>query len=163
MTTVILKYAGADATRAYDEVHAPGIINETLGRDHYKGRIDPLDTPKIEERLKTTTTVEQFGVAAFTAAGAEPHLSALLSAEDFEAVAHKKFSPKTFAFYSSAATDLISHCANLDSYRKILLRPRVLRNVKNVSINRRILGYESSTPFFVSPAAMAKLAHPDGN
>ncbi|EMR64703.1 putative cytochrome b2 protein [Eutypa lata UCREL1] len=29
-------------------------------------------------------------------------------------------------------------------------------------MKRNILGFESSTPFFISPAAMAKLAHPDG-
>ncbi|PCG94528.1 Aldolase-type TIM barrel [Penicillium occitanis (nom. inval.)] len=155
---IILKYAGADATQAYDEVHAPGIIHETLVGEHYKGQIDPLDTPKIEEQVKTTTG-EQVKV---TEKSEIPHLSTLLSVADFEVVAQKKFSTKTFAFYSSAATDLISHRDNLDSYRNLLLRPRVLRNVKNVSIKRRILGYESSAPFFVSPAAMAKLAHPDG-
>jgi L-lactate dehydrogenase (cytochrome) len=36
-------------------------------------------------------------------------------------------------FYSSAATDLVSHHANLNSYRQIMLRPRVLRNVKEDS------------------------------
>jgi L-lactate dehydrogenase (cytochrome) len=149
-----LKYAGDDATQAYDEVHAPGIIHRTLAREQFKGTIDALTIPK-----KQTTEPE----AAPNKSSEElPDLSTLLGVQDFEEVARKKFSKKTFAFYSSAATDLISHRDNIESYRNLLLRPRVLRNVKEVSISRKILGFDSSAPFFVSPAAMAKLAHPDG-
>lgn len=43
-----------------------------------------------------------------------------------------------------------------------MLRPRVMRNVAEVNTRRSILGCSSSAPFFVSPAAMARLAHPDG-
>ena len=43
-----------------------------------------------------------------------------------------------------------------------MLRPRVMRNVAEVNTRRSILGCPSSAPFFVSPAAMARLAHPDG-
>jgi len=76
---------------------------------------------------------------------------------------------KTFAdgitnqrFQSSAATDLVSHHANLNFHRQLMLRPRVLRNVKEVSIQRSILGCKSTAPFFMSPTAMARLAHRDG-
>jgi L-lactate dehydrogenase (cytochrome) len=149
-----LKYAGDDATQAYDEVHAPGIIHRTLAREQFKGTIDPLTMPKNQ------TTVPE--VAQNKSSEELPDLSTLLGVQDFEEVARKKFSKKTFAFYSSAATDLISHRDNIESFRNLLLRPRVLRNVKEVSISRKILGCDSSAPFFVSPAAMAKLAHPDG-
>ena len=43
-----------------------------------------------------------------------------------------------------------------------MLRPRVMRNVKEANIKRSILGCSSDAPFFVSPTAMAKLAHEDG-
>ncbi|CAD0088482.1 unnamed protein product, partial [Aureobasidium vineae] len=89
-------------------------------------------------------------------------LESLIAVHDFEEVARRFFTAKAFAFYSSAASDLVSHHFNLSCHRKLMLRPRVLRNVKEVSLKRRILGCETSTPFFVSPAAMAKLAHPDG-
>lgn len=92
----------------------------------------------------------------------KPDLNSLISVRDFEDVARQVFTPKCFAFYSSAATDLVSHRANLEVNKKLLLRPQVLRNVKEVQTKRRILGCESSVPFFFSPAAMAKLAHPDG-
>lgn len=91
-----------------------------------------------------------------------PPLESLISVDDFAKIARQTFSPKTFAFYSSAATDLVSHEANLQCHRQLLLRPRVLRNVQSASTKRRILGCDSAAPFFFSPAAMAKLAHPDG-
>lgn len=91
-----------------------------------------------------------------------PDLYKLISVHDFEDVARDTFPAKTFAFYSSAATDLVTHQANLSVNRKLLLRPRVLRDVGQVKTKRRILGHECSAPFFFSPAAMAKLAHPEG-
>ena len=93
---------------------------------------------------------------------AKPELFKLISVYDFEEVARETFTKKAFAFYSSAATDLITHHANSQFYRRIMIRPRVLRNVKEVDMKRSILGFNSSTPFFISPAAMAKLAHPEG-
>ncbi|GIZ41882.1 hypothetical protein CKM354_000517100 [Cercospora kikuchii] len=95
-------------------------------------------------------------------AGEKPDLDSLISVHDFEDVARNALAPKTWAFYSSAATDLVSHQANLMCHRKLLLRPRVLRDVRKVKTKRKILGHESSIPVFFSPAAMAKLAHPEG-
>ena len=91
-----------------------------------------------------------------------PPLQSLISVHDFEDVAKQFFTAKAFAFYSSAATDLVSYQANMQCHRQLLLRPKVLRNVKNVSMQRNILGVSSGAPFFVSPAAMARLAHQDG-
>ena len=47
ISTVILKYAGQDATTAYDEVHAPGILEETLSKENYKGLLDETDVVNL--------------------------------------------------------------------------------------------------------------------
>lgn len=143
---VILKYAGRDATAAYDEIHAPGIIEQGLSAEQCVGNVD-----LIESHLSEQSPGAQ-----------KPPLHSIISIHDFEDVARATYTAKAFAFYSSAATDLVSHRANLQCHSSILLRPRILRNVKEVSIKRKILGCDSSAPFFVSPAAMARLAHPDG-
>ncbi|KAL3440671.1 FMN-dependent dehydrogenase-domain-containing protein [Aspergillus insuetus] len=153
-SAIILKYAGNDASKAYDEVHAPSMISKTLANEQFKGMIDPT------AQLPSVDTLPD--PSALTEPDTIPPLESLISVHDFEEVARKKYTEKTFAFYSSAATDLVSHHANLSSYQQILLRPRVLRNVKEVEMPRSILGCSSSAPFFVSPTAMAKLAHPDG-
>ncbi|OJJ06020.1 hypothetical protein ASPVEDRAFT_140035 [Aspergillus versicolor CBS 583.65] len=152
-SAIILKYAGNDASKAYDEVHAPSLIQKTLTNGQFKGTIEPsAELPAIDTPAESTNAAED----------EIPQLEQLIAVHDFEEVARRKYTEKTFAFYSSAATDLVSHHANLASYRQIMLRPRVLRNVKEVQTPRSILGCRSSAPFFVSPTAMAKLAHPEG-
>jgi L-lactate dehydrogenase (cytochrome) len=86
----------------------------------------------------------------------------MLNYHDFESAAHATFPAKTWAFYSSAATDLVTHKLNHDIYDRILLRPRVLRDVVTISTGTTILGQPSSFPIFAAPAALAMIAHPDG-
>ncbi|KAH6894571.1 FMN-dependent dehydrogenase [Thelonectria olida] len=91
-----------------------------------------------------------------------PPLQEILCANDFALAAQKALSPKAWAFYSSAATDQVTLSRNKEIMRRIMLRPRILRNVTDVNIERNILGLDSKAPFFMCPAAMATLAHPDG-
>lgn len=91
-----------------------------------------------------------------------PDLESIIGAPDFELAASKALAPKTWAFYSSAATDLVTHTQNKKLVRRVMIRPRILRNVLNVDYRTSILGYKTSAPFFISPTAMARLAHPDG-
>jgi len=92
----------------------------------------------------------------------KPPLTSILSTHDFETAARSSLDAKTFAFYDSAATDLVTKSANRATFDRILLRPRILRNVSRVSTRSRILGHSVSLPLFVSPAALAKLVHPSG-
>jgi L-lactate dehydrogenase (cytochrome) len=168
-SAIILKFAGADATTAYDEIHAPGILEQTLPHECCLGLLDPIDVEKHPDAQETATvqihrSVEHEGSLALhkTSAYTKPELFKLISAHDFEDVARNTFTAKAFAFYSSAATDLVTHHSNSEFYKRIMIRPRIMRNVKEVSMRRKIMGCDSSAPFFVSPAAMARLAHPDG-
>ncbi|KAF4968285.1 hypothetical protein FZEAL_10406 [Fusarium zealandicum] len=91
-----------------------------------------------------------------------PKLEEIICANDFALAAQKALTPKAWAFYSSAATDLVTINKNRELIRRVMLRPRILRNVSVVSIDRKILGLDSKAPFFMCPAAMATMAHPDG-
>ncbi|KXJ94917.1 FMN-dependent dehydrogenase-domain-containing protein [Microdochium bolleyi] len=149
---IILQHAGSDASAAFNEIHAPGIL-KALAPEQIRGAVDPSTITKV-----TAEDPRPASMAEYT----KPPLSSLIAVHDFEDVARRTYTAKTFAFYSSAATDLVTLRANADFHKRLLLRPRVLRNVKEVRTSRRILGLDSSAPFFVSPAAMARLAHPDG-
>lgn len=92
----------------------------------------------------------------------KPGLERIINAHDFEVVASKTTTRKTWAFYSSASNDLITRDANKSSFDRIYLRPRVLQNVREVCTTSKILGCPVNSPLFVSPAAMVKLIHPDG-
>lgn len=162
-SSIILKYAGEDATAAYDEVHAPGILEETLSKENYKGLLNQTDIMKSQvQRNDVDKTVDVAEQSSNTKAYQKPDLYRLISLQDFEEVAQQALTPKAWAFYSSAATDLLTHRANSEFFRRIMFRPRVMRNIAMSSMKRSILGFLSEAPFFVSPAAMARLAHPDG-
>lgn len=162
--TVILRYAGVDATAAYDEVHAPGILEETLPAEKYIGLLDQAQVVNLppNQKQEMSTIEQKTGQPAPIGTYLKPDLHKLISIHDFENVAQRTLSRKAWAFFSSAATDLITHHANAGFYRRIMLRPRVMRNVAEANTRRSILGFSSECPFFVSPAAMARLAHPDG-
>ena len=169
---IILKYAGTDATLAYDEIHAPGILEDTLPPDCLIGVIEQGEMEELQQQTKVAALQSALAAAAvqeeLPVAIArpkqyqKPDLFKLISVHDFEDVARNTLTEKAWAFFSSAATDLVTHHSNSDYYKKIMIRPRILKNVKEISIRRKIMGCESSSPFFVSPAAMAKLAHTEG-
>lgn len=158
---IIMRYAGRDATASYDEIHAPGILEDTLPPERFLGFVHEAELKSLIEETSIKNPKATKEIPSSTGYS-KPDLHRLISVRDFEDVARNIFTAKAFAFYSSAATDLVTHAMNSDFYRRILIRPRILKNVKTVNIRRTIMGCESSTPFFVSPAAMAKLAHPEG-
>ncbi|KAI9815102.1 MAG: Cytochrome b5 domain-containing protein 1 [Pycnora praestabilis] len=153
---IIFKYAGRDATKAYTEIHAPSILPDNLPAENYKGVVD--ESTITPEWIKPPPSITK----DLALVGEKPPLSTLINTYDFEDVASKTLSKKTWAFYSSGATDSITRDANKSSFDKVGFRPRILRNVRDVSTKSRILGFDVQMPLFVSPAAMAKLVHPEG-
>lgn len=151
-----MKYAGRDATKAYSEVHSPHVLRDNLQPDKFKGI---LDQSTVDDKWLKQPPMENPQVVLDNE---KPPLHTLINAHDFELVAYKTAPKKTWAFYSSAATDLITRDANKSCFDRIWFRPRVLRNVRDVDARTTILGVDSRLPLFVSPAAMAKLIHPDG-
>ena len=127
------------------------------------GTMSEKELMALKKSLGTKETSQNTMQPEATDAYQKPDLSKIISADDFERVAEKTFTPKAWAFYSSAATDLVTRGMNVDFYKRIMLRPRVMRNVKgDCNLRSSILGCSTSGPFFVSPCAMARLAHPDG-
>jgi len=92
----------------------------------------------------------------------KPPLNTVINSYDFEEIASRTLSKKTWAFYSSAATDCITREANRTAFDRIWWRPRVLRNVGSVDTRSRMLGYNVSMPLFIAPAGLAGLVHSDG-
>ncbi|KAH7242108.1 FMN-dependent dehydrogenase-domain-containing protein [Fusarium tricinctum] len=165
---VLLNIAGSDATELYNDVHAPDII-EQLSNDKLMGLLEesainrPAEPLAVEDPLPPPRSPDKTNDLPETSKSkAAPPLDSILSAPDFEKAAQHTLTAKTWAFYSSAATDLVTHGKNKELVRRVMIRPRILRNVTNINFKTNILGFDSSAPFFISPAAMARLAHPDG-
>lgn len=155
-SVVITKHAGLDASSSYNSIHSPSLISKTLGPSKRKGTIDASTDIDL---LKPPPTEESQPVLEI---GAKPPLSTLINSYDFEAVAEKVLTKKAWAFYSSAATNLVTRDANKSMFDRIWFRPRLLRNIRHINTSTSILGHNVKMPFFISPAAMARLAHPDG-
>ncbi|OJI81726.1 hypothetical protein ASPTUDRAFT_45008 [Aspergillus tubingensis CBS 134.48] len=150
----ILRYAGQDASQAYNEVHAPDLVSKALTANEFVGQLDrsSLDTQWHDSSVRQ----------AAPRPALKPPLGTILSARDFEIVAQDTFSKKAWTFYSSGATDLLSLKANRVLYDRIWFRPRLLRNVRDVSTKCTVQGVECSLPVIVAPVALAKLANPIG-
>lgn len=111
-----------------------------------------------------------------------PPLPHLLNLDEIADVAQRLVSAKCRAYYASASDDLFSKHFNNAVYRSILLRPRVFVDCVACDTSTALLSQPKSrskspsasasasqapplavrTPVFVCPAAMARLAHPDG-
>ncbi|KAI9053398.1 hypothetical protein LZ554_002357 [Drepanopeziza brunnea f. sp. 'monogermtubi'] len=149
---IILKLAGGDATEEYDPIHPPGTLEENLKPEARLGKIDPQTLPKPEADT-IEKEQEQEG---------PPDMQSIFNLDEMEQVATKQMSKKCWAYYYSAADDLISKSFNNLVYKRILLRPRVFVDCTRCDTSTSLLGHNVGIPLFVSPAAMARLAHPAG-
>lgn len=154
---IITEYLGGDATNAYNEVHGPSLAAKHLDKSKNKGALDE-STITAEWRDRQADKHE----SATADEGERPPLDAIINLHDFEGAAKKAHSKKTWAFQMTAANDCFTRDANADFYRRIWFRPRVLVGVKDVDTSTTILGDRYKVPIFSSPAALAKLSHPEG-
>ncbi|KAI2471947.1 FMN-dependent dehydrogenase-domain-containing protein [Annulohypoxylon bovei var. microspora] len=153
---VLLQHAGRDATAAYAEVHSPSLIETSLPAS---SRVGVLDQATVTEEWARPPP--QARKPAQTTAG-KPPLESLINARDFEAAAEASFSPKAWAFVSSAATDCLTKARNASVYNEIMLRPRVLRDVRDVDLSTTMLGHRIKAPIFCAPTSMGRIFHPEG-
>lgn len=150
---IILQLAGRDATEEYDPIHPPGILEENLKPEAKLGKIDP-------ESIASTPAAP--AAAEAEAQEADPPLESLLNLDEIEALATKKMPHKAWAYYYSSSDDTFSKSYNNQVYRNILLRPRMFVDCTKCDSTTTLLGHKVGLPLFVSPAAMARLGHPDG-
>ena len=85
-----------------------------------------------------------------------------LSVQDFERLAETRLDPGAFGYYAGGAADEQALAGNVEAWRQLQLRPRVLVDVSDVSTATLALGTPVSMPLLVAPTAIQRLAHPDG-
>ncbi|KAF2744316.1 putative mitochondrial cytochrome b2 [Sporormia fimetaria CBS 119925] len=167
----ILRLAGTDATSEYDPIHAPGLLEENAS---LVPRIGILDTrfrpsPSPSPSPSTSDTTPPIPSNPSTSIiikndpqKAAPHPNTLLNLHEFAHHATRLLSPKARAYYTSAADDLFSKDFNHTVYTRILLRPRIFRDCTICTTSTTLLSNPVSLPLYISPAALARLAHPSG-
>ncbi|KAG6832462.1 hypothetical protein H0H92_001508 [Tricholoma furcatifolium] len=102
--SIILKYAGRDATRAYEPIHPPDALEKNLPASKHLGPLDSEAARTIskaeENRRKTKDEIR-----VETALEQRPPLDRILNLADMEVVARKVLSYKALAYYSSSSDD----------------------------------------------------------
>ncbi|XP_071869385.1 hydroxyacid oxidase [Bombus fervidus] len=86
----------------------------------------------------------------------------MICIEDFEKYASTHLTPSVRDYYNSGAGEQFSLQLNKDAFKRYRIRPRFLRNVAKRDLSTRILGEQISMPLGVAPAAMQRMAHPEG-
>ncbi|KAJ7727840.1 FMN-dependent dehydrogenase-domain-containing protein [Mycena maculata] len=158
---IILKYAGRDATSAYEPIHPPDALEKNLPSSKHLGPLSATATQSVaDDQQNRKKTKDEVRVEE--ALLQRPPLGRILSLADMEAVARKVLSHKAEAYYSSAADDQITVTENARAFSRFFFHPRVMRPVGKCDASTTILGYKSSIPVFVCGAALAKLGHPLG-
>lgn len=153
---IILKYAGKDATEAYEPIHPPDTLDKYLPKDKHLGAVNmntveqdkKEDSPEEKERQKRIENM--------------PKLETCYNLKDFEAVARYVMKKPAWAYYSSGADDEITMRENHSAFHKIWFRPKVLVDVEKVDISTTMLGTNVDIPFYVTATALGKLGNPEG-
>jgi len=79
-----------------------------------------------------------------------------------EAVARARLEPGAYDYIAGGADGELTLADSLVAWSRLRLRPRVLRDVTEVSTATRLLGSLVPAPLLVAPVAYHRLAHPAG-
>ncbi len=85
-----------------------------------------------------------------------------LALHEFEPKARERLPHAVYEYIAGGAGDEYSLRANEESYRKIYLRPRVLRSSAPTEIGQELFGRSLPAPVLLAPAAYQRLMHPEG-
>src|SRR5258707_14205924 len=86
-----------------------------------------------------------------------------MDSADFDALeerARAKLSPGAYAFAAGGADDEITLADNLAAWRRLRLRPRMLRDITAIDTSASVLGERLAMPLMVAPAGPHRLVHP---
>ena len=83
--------------------------------------------------------------------------------EDFRSVAKKKLPAPIFHYIDGGSDDEVTLKRNTESFSKCDLVPNILASVGEPDLSIEVLGSKIDMPLFLSPVAMQKLFHHDGD
>lgn len=105
-----------------------------------------------------TGAAEQYGT--IEAGGSLPDVATVVGLPDFQYLAEQYMNLTAYTYYRNGAAGEWSYRNNLEVFERMRFRPRVMTQVDNIedSLPTTILGYNFSSPFFISPCARAGYA-----
>lgn len=89
-------------------------------------------------------------------------MSKLACVEHYEERSKEVIEKSALAFYSVGCGKEDTLQRNKEAFRKLRIRPRVLRDVSNVNMNVEVFAHTIDWPVGISPSALQKMACPEG-
>ncbi|GAA5829456.1 hypothetical protein JCM11251_005058 [Rhodosporidiobolus azoricus] len=157
---------GKDVTKIFKTVHPTGTLEKFLTDDQLMGYIDVDDVQKIgggknQEDLRLEQARKELR-----------NVDTIVSIDEFEEVCQKILSEMALSYYSTGfhpdTRELMAHPLpaalrdERDSWQRVRFRPRILRKMRHIDSRTTFTGLETPYPFYIAPAGLAKLGHPDG-
>lgn len=151
----ILNNSGKDITKVFKSIHPPNTLRRIPIEAHL-GPIDPATMPvdanqPTEEELRIAEARKHI-----------PSPSAVINLDEIEDIAKKVLTTTAWAYYRSTADDENTYYENSAAYKRFWFRPRVMNKISQVSTSTTLFGLPSSLPIYISPTALMRLGHPDG-
>ncbi|MED6219409.1 hypothetical protein PIB30_035625, partial [Stylosanthes scabra] len=84
----------------------------------------------------------------------------ITNVNEYESIAKQKLPKMVYEYYACGAEDQWTLKENRNAFSRILLRPRILKDVSKVDLTTSVLGFKISMPIMIAPTAMQKMAHP---
>ncbi|PCI48704.1 MAG: alpha-hydroxy-acid oxidizing enzyme [Alphaproteobacteria bacterium] len=89
-------------------------------------------------------------------------LKSCFNLDDFRVLAKSRLPRMIFDYLDGGSDDEVTLRRNQDSFSKIQLMPRVLRNVENIDLSTMVLGQKVDIPLLLSPTGQTRMFHHSG-
>uniref|UniRef100_M1C3K8 (S)-2-hydroxy-acid oxidase n=1 Tax=Solanum tuberosum TaxID=4113 RepID=M1C3K8_SOLTU len=85
-----------------------------------------------------------------------------VNVNEFQELARQALPKMYYDYYTGGAEDQHTLKENVESFPRIIIRPRILVDVSKIDMSTTILGHKTSAPIMIAPTAKHKLAHHEG-
>ncbi|KAA3479227.1 peroxisomal (S)-2-hydroxy-acid oxidase GLO4-like [Gossypium australe] len=85
-----------------------------------------------------------------------------VNVNEFRELARQALPKMYYDFYTGGAEDQYTLKENEEAFRRIIIQPIILRNVRSIDLSTTVLGYNISMPVMIAPTSLQKLANPEG-
>jgi len=94
--------------------------------------------------------------------GVKRRLARAASIGDLRAIAKRRLPGGVFDYIDGGAEDEIAMARNVEAFRRVEFRPRVLQGVGEADPATTLLGRPLAFPLVLAPTGFTRIAHPDG-
>lgn len=137
--------------------HPLSFVEDYLPKDACLGIVDPNTFGQLRQ-IKDTDSKKPSETDPN--ANVIPDVSLCVSTTDFEPVAKAVIPHNSYVYVSGSANTGASIKANIDDWGRVNFRPRVMRNVGEVDMRRKIFGHSAPYPFYICPMGTMGAIHP---